>query len=459
MITRRQALKGALFGGAAVAGGLAGASSLWAVPKRHDMIARNIDHQLMTDAPATKRMFTFGDAMPPTLRVKQGQPFHSRLINKLEEPTTIHWHGMRLPNDMDGVAFLTQHYVYTDDHFDYRFTPHDAGTFWYHPHCNSLEQLSYGMTGLMIVEEDEDPGFDHDIPVNLRDFRLGSDGQFVKLFQPRKSARAGTFGTLRTSNWQSAPVMDVKAGSLVRLRLCVTDVTRIYKLSFPQGTDAKVIAMDGNPVEPFAVNKLALGPGQRADIAMRIPDGEGEQIELTNYSSSSPWSVLSLRAIGQSLNRDLREIKPLPGNPIPQPDLKNAEYIPLEFSATAEKRPANPICGSLGFSFWAVNKRAWQGAERGPLDPVDVLKRDKSYVFEFINRTPHTHPIHIHGMTFQLLKSNKRQLAPWWTDTALVLPDERVQVAVRPDYEGDWLMHCHIIEHQESGMTAFMRVE
>ncbi len=459
MITRRQALKGALFGGAAVVGGLAGASSLWAVTKRHDLIARNIDHQLMADTPATKNMFTFGDAMPPVLRVKQGQPFHSRLINKLQEPTTIHWHGMRLPNDMDGVAFLTQHYVYTDDQFDYRFTPQDAGTFWYHPHCNSLEQLSYGMTGLMIVEEDEDPGFDHDIPVNLRDFRLGSDGQFIKLFQPRKSARAGTFGTLRTSNWQPAPVMDVKAGSLVRLRLCVTDVTRIYKLSFPKGTDAKVIAMDGNPVGSIAVNMLALGPGQRADIAIRVPDGEGELIELTNFSSSSPWPVLSLRAVGQTLNRDLREVGPLSANPIPQPDLKNAEYIPLEFSATAEKRPANPICGSLGFSFWAVNKKAWQGAERGPLDPVEVLRRNKSYVFEFINRTPQTHPIHIHGMTFQLLRSNKRALAPWWTDTVLVLPDERVQVAVRPDCEGDWLMHCHIIEHQESGMTAFMRVE
>ncbi|KZL12498.1 Multicopper oxidase mco [Pseudovibrio axinellae] len=459
MITRREALKGAVLGGAAVLGGVGGATSLWAVPKRHDLIARHIDHPLVKGAPNTKNMFTFGDAMPPTLRVKQGERFHARLVNKLSEPTTIHWHGMRLPNDMDGVAFLTQPYVYSEDHFDYRFTPLDAGTFWYHPHCNSLEQLSYGMTGLMVVEEQEDPGFDHDLPVNLRDFRLGSDGQFVKLFQPRKSARAGTFGTHRTSNWQSAPVMDVTAGSLVRLRLCVSDVTRIYKLAFPQNTQAKVIAMDGNPVAPFAVKMLALGPGQRADIALRIPDGEGEQIELTNYSSSSPWPVLSLRAVGTSLHRDLREIKPLPVNPIPQPDLKNAEYLPLEFSATAEKRPANPICGSLGFSFWAVNKKAWQGAERGPLDPVDVLKRDKSYVLEFINRTPQTHPIHIHGMTFKLLKSNKRKLPPWWTDTALVLPDERLQVAVRPDIEGDWLMHCHIIEHQESGMTAFLRVE
>ncbi|WP_420547732.1 multicopper oxidase family protein [Curvivirga sp.] len=463
MYSRRQILKGSLYGmgAAAVGSGIPLTSELMASTPRVDFVAQHISHKLGANDIETKNMYSFGPTIPPTIRMKRGEEFHGRLINNLEEPTTIHWHGFRLPNNMDGVAYLTQPYVYMGDSFDYKFVPHDAGTYWYHPHCNSLDQLSYGMTGMIIVEEDEDPGFDQDIPINLRDFRLGGDGQFIKLYQPRKTARAGTFGTMRTTNWMSEPTYEAQAGSLVRLRLCVTDVTRIYKLSLPKDAEAKVIAVDGHPCDPFPLRHFAMGPGQRADVAVRVPDVEGTEVAITNYSSNNPWDVVKIKAKGQSVKRDLAEIGALPDNPVPRPDLSNAEYIPMEFSAAAEKAAVpNPICGGLGFKFWAINTSVWQKDGAGdPNEPIKVLQKNKSYVFEFINRTPHTHPIHIHGMTFQILKSNKREVAPWWTDTALVLPDEKMQVALKPDTEGDWLIHCHILEHQKSGMTAFMRVE
>ncbi|TIT42538.1 MAG: twin-arginine translocation signal domain-containing protein, partial [Mesorhizobium sp.] len=187
-----------------------------------------IEAKLM-DVGRTRDVLTYGEAgMPPVLRMKKGEPFAARLINGIDDPTTIHWHGIRVPNKMDGVPFLVQPYVYTGDHFDYQFTPPDAGTFWYHPHCNTLEQMGHGLTGVIVVENPSDPQFDAEMVINLRDWRLGDDGQFIDQFRPRDAARAGTYGTVRTANWLDQPQFDAPAGGLVRLRAAITDVTRVY---------------------------------------------------------------------------------------------------------------------------------------------------------------------------------------------------------------------------------------
>ncbi|TIR43925.1 MAG: multicopper oxidase family protein, partial [Mesorhizobium sp.] len=100
---------------------------------------------------------------PPVIRMKKGKPFAARLVNGIDDPTTIHWHGIRVPNKMDGVPFMIQPYVYQGDHFDYAFAPPDAGTFWYHPHCNTLEQMGHGLTGVIVVENPNDPAFDAEV--------------------------------------------------------------------------------------------------------------------------------------------------------------------------------------------------------------------------------------------------------------------------------------------------------
>ncbi|WP_299377127.1 multicopper oxidase family protein [uncultured Kiloniella sp.] len=460
MLNRRHFLKAGLAtGSAAIGGGSFGllASKANATP---DLVLkpRIIEQNILRHHP-TKNVFSYNASGPaPILRAKQGQPFHVRLENKLPEPTTIHWHGLRLPNAMDGVPFVTQPYVYENETFDYIFTPPDAGTYWYHPHCNTLEQMSYGLTGVLVVDEKETPDFDADVTLNLRDWRLGSDGQFINLYKARKSARAGTFGTVKTTNWEENPVYNVPSGGIIRLRTVVSDVTRIFKLK-TEGADATVIALDGYPVpKHFPLDHQAVGPGQRIDVAIRMPDEEGKEVKLVNASSSKAWTVATLRSQGSSLKRDIRDLKPLPRNPVPIPDLKNAEHIPFEFTATAESAPKNGFCGTIGFSFWAINRKAWLGVSPDPMEPLAELKLGKSYIFSFRNRTPHTHPIHLHGLSFTLLNSNKRQIDPFVTDTALVLPDERMDVAFVADNLGDWLLHCHIIEHQKTGMSSFIRI-
>jgi len=407
----------------------------------------------------TEGMMSWNDrGMPPVLRAVVGQPFAARLTNALDEPTTIHWHGVRVPNAMDGVPFISQPYVYTGDHFDYAFTPPDAGTFWYHPHCNTLTQMGRGMTGLFVVEDPDDPKFDAEIVLNLRDFRLDGKGQFIDQFKLKDSAKAGTYGTVKTTNWLPAPVYDAPAGGLIRVRLVATDVTRIYSLALG-GAQAKVVALDGQPVPaPFELTTQDLAPGQRMDLVLRMPDNEGDIATLANQRGSQPFTIASFRAVGSSLKRSLGDVKPLAPNEHAEPDLSSATTIPFELTATAEAAPKESLCGSIGATFWAINRIPWSGDTSDPMAPLAELKLGKSYILQLSNRTPHAHPIHLHGMNFRLMSSTKQTLMPLLTDTYLSQPGETVTLALVADNLGDWVFHCHIIEHQKSGMTGFLRV-
>ena len=460
MLTRRTLMKGALAAGAYAGGlGLAGrfggvASAGAAMP----LVARRTE-ALITDKGPTKGAMTYGEAeIPPVLRMRRGTPFALRLDNRLDEPTTIHWHGLRIDNRMDGVPFLTQPYVYGGDGFDYAFTPPDAGTFWYHPHCNTLEQIGRGLAGLVVVEDPADPAFDAEIVLNLRDWRLGGDGQFIAQFKPRDAARAGTFGTVRTANWRQSPQYDAPAGGLVRLRVAATDVTRILALSV-EGAEALVIAADGNPVaERFSPDHLMIGPGQRLDLVLRMPDTEGAVAALKDLRGTKPATLATFRATGASLKRNIADLPALAANPLPEPDLSAATELPFILSASAEERPKDGICGSLGYNFWAINKVPWADDTGDPTAPLAEMKAGKTYIFNVENPTPQVHPLHLHGLVFRPMNSNKQAIRPHFSDTYLILPDEKVQLALVADNPGDWVFHCHIIEHQKTGMTSYVRV-
>ena len=460
MITRRNLLKtGGLIAASGAGLGLLGGYRAVRAAAPVELKARETAAVLDGTA-LTEGVMTWNDGPePPVLRVRQGEPFAARLVNALAEPTTIHWHGLRIPNAMDGVPFLTQPYVYRDQSFDYAFAPPDAGTFWYHPHCNTLTQMGRGLTGLFIVENPDDPVFDHEVALNLRDWRLDGQGRFIAQFKPRDAARTGTFGTVKTANWQVAPRYDAPAGGLMRLRLAITDVTRIYRFVL-EGAAALVIALDGNPVAvPFPLDRLELGPGQRVDLAVLMPPEEGAAVRLLNTRTTNPYEIAGFRAVGQPLGRALGDLSPLAANPVAEPDLDAATVIPLELSATAEAAPAdNSFCGSLGYNFWAINKVPWSGDTPEPHAPIDELKLGRSYILELANRTPHAHPIHLHGMSFRAIASTNGPVLPHFTDTYMIRPDERVRLALKADNPGDWVFHCHVIEHQKTGMTGLFRV-
>ncbi|MEM5583452.1 multicopper oxidase family protein [Roseibium sp. AS2] len=456
-ISRRELLLGSTGTVAAFAAG--GFLSRQAQAAAHSLTLARIRHSVLPGT-ITGNMMSFApDGPPPVLRFKKGQATSIDVRNGLDEASVVHWHGLRIANGMDGVPYLTQLPIEAGQQFRYQFTPPDAGTFWYHPHCNTLEQMARGLTGVLVVEEDEDPGFDQDLPLNIRDFRLGGDGQFIDLFKPRNAARGGTYGTVSTVNWKVAPHYELAAGSLVRLRLAVTDVTRVGTYDITGG-DAQLIALDSNPLpKPIPAKDVVLSPGQRADIALRVPDNDGGTVRLHLKRPNGDKELAVFLPRGQSARRDLRELKPLAPNPVPEPDLANAEVLDFVFGWSPEGgAPQASICGSLGYTFWSINRTAWAGDLPGPFDPLATLRLGKSYILRFRNETPNAHPIHLHGVSFRLLRSNKRQLAPLVTDTALLLENETMEVALVADNPGDWAFHCHVIEHQKTGLAGFLRI-
>ncbi len=418
----------------------------------------------LRDQVTTGMVSLSSDAPPPVLRGRQGEAMRLPVRNSTLDYTAMHWHGLRIPNAMDGVPYLTQMPIGPNELFDYEFTPPDAGTYWYHPHCMTMEQMAHGLTGVMVVAEAEDPGFNNEQVVNLRDFRLDDEGQFLPAYTQRGAARAGTFGNLQTANWLDTPVYDHVSGGLVRLRVVNTDTTRIYRLHL-QGAEARIIAWDGHPVDvevplPSAEDPLLVGPGQRVDFAVAMPSVEGQMVDLVAKLPGQPHRPMArLRAAGADVARDLRELKPLSPNPVAQPDLAKAELHEFVFGWTPEGgEPNNGFCGSLGYNFWSINRTPWAGDAAEGIGPLAVLEMGKSYVLRLRNESPNLHPIHLHGLVFTPLKSNLRKLPPLLTDTMLLLKDEVVEIALVADNLGDWAFHCHVIEHQKTGLTGYIRV-
>ncbi|MEE4013059.1 multicopper oxidase family protein [Roseibium sp. FZY0029] len=456
--SRREILLGGA--GALTAFGAGGLGARAALAADHSLTLSNLSHTVLPETVTADMMSFNPGGAPPVLRFRKGQTTTIDVHNALDEASVVHWHGLRIANNMDGVPYLTQYPIEAGNSFRYEFTPPDAGTFWYHPHCNTLEQIARGLTGVIVVEDEEDVGFDSDLPLNIRDFRLGGDGQFIAFYKPRNAARGGTLGTVSTVNWQPQPVYELAAGSLVRLRLAVTDLTRVgtYTIS---GAEALVIALDSNPLpQPVAMDEIVLAPGQRADVALRVPDSEDQVATLVLKKPNGDKVLATFQPKGATAGRDLRELKPLLPNPVPVADLANAEVLDFVFGwSPGGDAPQASICGSLGYTFWSINRVAWGGDVPGPFDPLATLRHGKSYILRFRNETPNDHPIHLHGMSFQLLRSNKRKLPPLVTDTALLLEEETMEVALVADNPGDWAFHCHVIEHQKTGLAGFLRVE
>jgi len=414
-------------------------------------------------------LWTYHDDILPVVRVPKGARLQTHLRNDLPEHTSIHWHGIRLPNHMDGVPYVTQYPVQPGEDYIYDFTVPDTGLFPFHSHCNTVEQLGRGLAGALIVTGDETRPYDADLLCVIKDWRVGTNRMFEAFSDDEGASKAGTFGSVRSVNYAAVPELEAPAGGDVRLRLMNVDNSRVNQIGI-EGAEAAVIATDGQAVSPFPFKTWRLGSAMRLDLCIRMP-GVGQEVRIYDYFAPEPVLLATITAIGDRIQRSDFDPAPLIRADIAEPDMANAQFRRIEFSSTALPTPnivqlengetinfADGLCLS-DKTFWAINKTTWpeDSHERLPA-PILNLKKDRTYVFELVNGTPHMHPIHIHGHTFLYLKSNKRSLPKHFTDTVLLKPKERIHVAFKADNPGDWMFHCHIIEHAETGMMSILRV-
>ncbi len=425
---------------------------------RYDYVLTASEHPLtLVDGGVTPALAFNAQYPAPVIRAKQGKLLRIHFINNLKQETTIHWHGIRLNNAMDGVPYLTQPPIKPGTSFDYEFTCPDAGTFWYHPHMHSIEQLGKGLVGALIVEESAPQNFDAEVILGFKDWRLNNVGSFMPLSEPRHAARAGTLGNIATVNGQQLPVIEVPGNARVRLRLLNMDNSRQFAISM-RGNDANIIAIDAMPVSPRALGTHDLAVGMRLDIGLITPATAGTEIPLYDVKGRFLQKVCSLR-VGKPLRENSPSaISALPPNPVSEPDMENAEKRSFVFEWAGAMTPASET-GHAMHEFWTINRRAWSDMNHENLpEPLAELQLGKSYIFELYNATPHGHPIHLHGLIFKVLKSDKKDIEPFFTDTILLEKNERAQIALVADNPGLWMYHCHVIEHMKTGLMGYVRV-
>ncbi len=392
-----------------------------------------------------------GTVPGPELRFKQGERLRIEVENALPVETTVHWHGLRLPNRMDGVPHVTQPPIGAKGgRFVYEFDLLDAGTFWYHPHLGSPEQVARGLYGALIVEERNAPAVDHDVVWVLSDWRLDREARLVENFgNPMDASHAGRIGNTVTVNGAIRERFDVRAGERIRLRLVNASNARVYGLEF-EGHHPALIALDGHPVAPQSPARIVLGPGMRADVILdcKANPGSAHRVIDTFYRQRA-YELLKIQYAAQPpLRTSFTQIPRLAANPVAVPDHAKADRHRIVFGGGAMR--AVPNQREHKGLFWSVNGRPVP--EHAHHEVLLSLKRGASYVLELVNETAWHHPIHLHGHVFRVLPSGH------WTDSVLLDPDARAEIAFVADNPGDWMLHCHVLEHQATGMMALVRV-
>jgi FtsP/CotA-like multicopper oxidase with cupredoxin domain len=414
-----------------------------------------------------------GTVPGPTLRVKRGEDVRVRLLNELPEATVIHWHGLRLPNAMDGVPHLTQPPVEPGASFDYRFACKDAGTFWFHSHLCSSEQLERGLYGVLIVDEPDPVGVDQDIVLVIDDWRLNADGAIDdKTFRSfHDAAHAGRLGGHVTVN--SAPSLDipVKTNERLRLRLLNSANARVFVVRVDRHA-ARVMAIDGQPAETFLARdgRVVLAPGTRIDLFVdaALAPGESAPILVEDLRRNEiPLARLVYEAGGMARPAPRADPKPLPANPLPaRMDFKGALKldVPLEGGAMSELMRRGMMGQGAETPGHGIDPRAriWtlagfaSSGHHGP--PLFTVKRGRTVMLGFANNTAFAHAMHVHGHHFRLLDRLDDGWKPYWLDTVLVESRQTARIAFVADNPGKWMIHCHMLEHQETGMAAWFEV-
>ncbi|GGE46079.1 copper oxidase [Actibacterium pelagium] len=380
-----------------------------------------------------------GGTPGPLLKVRQGEELAVTFQNRSGADSSVHWHGIRIYNAMDGVPGLTQEPVADGEDFEYRFVAPDAGTFWYHSHSRSWEQVAKGLYGPLIVEEATPPDVDADIIVMIDDWRLGEDAAFIDdfgaMFQFAHGGRLGNYAKAMPS--QST----VRQGDRVRLRLINTSNARIFPIDIT-GIDGKLVALDGMPltqVEDFG--KIMMAPAQRADIIADVV----EDIQFSFQTREGDYGLGTILAEGMNPSKRSSAISPLPPSGImpPSGEANRREVLRMQGGAMGGRHAGDDIWSFNGIS--DLQDEPWLKIDRGT-----------SVLMTLVNDTSFPHGIHLHGQHFFEIEADG-SVGPL-RDTSLVDPGESRDIYCVFDNPGKWLLHCHMLGHAATGMRTWVEV-
>lgn len=416
--------------------------------------ARKGSLRLLPEPAAPTEIWGFdGTAPGPLIRIPQGSELAARLVNRLEKPLTIHWHGMRGDNAMDGVAPLTQPAVAPGGQFDYRRKAPDAGLFCYRPSVSPLtgELLGRGLKGLLVVDEPQPLPSDADLLAVLDDWRLDAAGRIDGGFGAAEQAAGdGRIGTLVAVDGKPAPSKHVlPPGARVRLRLANLANARIMFVGF-EGLQPFVVAVDSQPCDAFEPVRrtIPVAPGARFEILFDLPQSEGSAAKLILRGLGEPDRDLMLFTTRGTKLTARPPIASLPQNPLLPPEIK------LAASKKVDLVIEPPPSGSAPAT-WRINGAATK-AYGGP--PLFQVKRGTPVTLGFVNRADVAIVMHTHGHAMRLLHDLDDGWEPYWRNGVVVPPGKTKHVAFVADSPGKWALHDDILEHEAAGLATWFEV-
>ncbi|MGW1077795.1 multicopper oxidase family protein [Streptomyces sp. NPDC002537] len=453
--------------------------TLTATPARLDLGGLTVDS------------WAYGDRLPGReIRVTTGDTLALTLANHLPEATSLHWHGLALRNDMDGVPGVTQRPVRAGASYDYRFTVPHPGTYWVHPH--SGVQQDRGLYAPLIVEDPKEPlSYDKEWVVVLDDWVDGVDGSTPDGVLAELSNGMGGMdhsgmdhggmnhgGMAMTAGRSPAPsgpprmmmgatspllggdagdvayphhlvngrtpdapeTFTAKPGDRIRIRFLNAGGDTAYRVSLG-GHRMTVTHTDGFPVEHAETDALLLGMGERYDVLVEAKDGVFPLVALAEGKKAAALAVL--RTGGGSAPDASARPRELDGTLLTADRLKAGRSVLLK-----DRRPDRTLTfrltGGMAKYDWAINAKKYTPSQRYPVAAGERVR------LAFVNDTTMWHPMHLHGHTFALPGGGPRK------DTAIVRPGQRLEVDFDADNPGLWMVHCHNVYHAESGMMTVL---
>lgn len=396
-----------------------------------------------------------GSSPGPTIRAEVGDTVRVRLRNDLDVPTTIHWHGLDVPFEMDGVVHgpggdtPMAGAVEPGATFTYSFTVDRPLTAWYHPHFDSARQVDAGLYGALVVVDPSEPAVDQDLVLVLDD--LPVDGIVIDEGGVDTGGHGGGGGHSGPSeglwlvNGDVAPRLEVPAGLRLRLRLINVSNSGMLWIGADDDRPLRVIARDqGLLAAVEAPTRELMAPGDRVEIEV---EPTASPLLLIDHpyvieggeATGAASSVLEVLARGAGVPAD-----------------------PLRWPTTGAAPTADPgstdvrwlLQGSLSGYDWRINGEVF------PEVTVAEAVVDQPLVIEVQNLSPTTHPFHLHGMAFEVLSiDGAAPAARQVEDTIHLGLYQRARLRAVPPAVGDWMAHCHILHHADGGMMTVLRVE
>ena len=398
-------------------------------------------------------VWTYNGGLPgPLIRARRGDRVIVHFSNSLPQPTTVHWHGVQVPIEMDGVPGVSQPAVEPGGAFKYDFVVPDAGLFWYHPHVMSAAQVGFGLYGPLLVTDPDDPvKVADELVIVLSDMAIDDNGKQ----HPADSggllgALLGREGNHVLVNGKVRPRVTVRDGALQRWRIVNAAKSRYFELVLGDGQPFELIGVDGGHME-YSVKRwtIVLGPGERADVLV-APRLGGQNVTLITNPFNRGYGSTEYRSA-----EDLIVFEPARMPSVPQAELpKVTRNIPA-----MSAKGATPI--ALDLVMTKANGISGFALEGGPFwrnSSVRAAVGDKQ-LWTITNKAIWAHPIHLHGFFFQEVDEKGVPLSPRaWKDTIHVPVDATKRFLVTFDRRGSWMFHCHILDHAEAGLMSTVDV-